>query len=71
MLSVEERNMIDKTPSFDVGSTWVAKSANTTNPMIWTIKGNERGAVYFTCPESRSPGHLLSQEDFQKQYFRV
>lgn len=51
-----------------LGSQWVARWADTRDPMVWTVRGLTDHGVYFTSPESRSPGHLLSPNDFLSQY---
>jgi hypothetical protein len=56
----------------EVNSTWVASRAlGCKNPMIWTVRGVTDAGVYYTCPESRSPGHLLSAQDFLREMVRV
>jgi hypothetical protein len=50
------------------GSQWIAKWARPNDAMVWTIQGVTDRGVFFTCPESRSPGHLLSVVGFLSQY---
>lgn len=53
------------------GSEWIASWAKgRADVFVWTVRGVTSHGVYFTCPESRSPGHLLSQADFRRQYVR-
>ncbi len=51
------------------GSRWLAKhAARRADAIVWTVRGVTEHGVYFTAPESRAPGHLLSQADFLAQY---
>ncbi len=59
-----------KLPSVD--STWVVgRALGYKDPMIWTVKGASPAGVYVTCPESRSPGHLLPVAFFRSEYVPV
>lgn len=52
-----------------IGSQWIAKWAvGNPNAYIWTVRGVTEHGVYITSPGSHTPGHLLSPEDFNRDY---
>jgi hypothetical protein len=56
----------------EIGSQWVAgRALGSKNPFIWTVRGVTDKGVYYTCPDSRSPGHLLSVAEFRREFVRV
>jgi hypothetical protein len=55
--------------AISVGSRWIAKhSSGRKDAIVWTVRGVTTYGVYFSAPESRSPGHLLLENDFLAQY---
>ena len=55
-----------------VGSRWIACwSRGNPEAHIWTVRGVTEHGVYITCPQSRSPGHLLSVKEFSRDYLPI
>lgn len=54
------------------GSKWLAKhSVGRSDAYIWTVRGNTECGIYVTTPEGRTPGHLISHEEFSGLYVPV
>jgi len=52
-----------------IGSQWVAEWVrHAPNAYVWTVRDVTEEGVYITCPTSRSPGHLLSPQEFRRDY---
>lgn len=46
-------------------------AASVEEPFVWTVRGVTEHGVYITCPESRSPGHLISESELKRYYLQV
>ncbi len=60
--------MMNITTGMKVLAKW---SAGRADAMVWTVRGVTEHGIYITSPGSRSPGHLLSEKDFSRDYLRV
>lgn len=53
------------------GSQWIATWAKKhPTQVVWTVRGVTKNGVFFTAPEMRCNGHLLSVQDFLAEYDR-
>lgn len=51
------------------GSQWIARWAkDRADAYIWTVRGVTVHGIYITCPTSRYLGHLLSPDEFSRDY---
>lgn len=58
--------------SIEIGSQWVSAFAKgRVDALVFTVRGVTERGVYITCPESRSPGHLFSEESFLRMYVKA